>query len=89
MFKIVEEYGIHLVSSDGGTWYLQACEFLKLHHHIHSFYEKNLIERTTQYVKDRIEIFDYFPCKKNKCTLTHVKQWLHLFIDQHNEEIMS
>ncbi|HEY6534196.1 MAG TPA: hypothetical protein VIY08_00070 [Candidatus Nitrosocosmicus sp.] len=51
--------------------------------------KKSLIERTVQYVKDRIEIFDYFPCKKNKCTLTHVKQWLHLFIDQHNEEIMS
>ncbi len=86
----IEEYGEHSVSTDGGTLYLQACKFLKLHYHIHSFYEKSLIERTIQYIKYRIEIFeDYFPCKKNKCILNHVKQWLHLFIDQHNKEIMS
>ena len=32
---IVEEYGEHPVSTDGGTWYPQACQFLKLKHHIH------------------------------------------------------
>jgi putative transposase len=44
-----------------------------------------------QYVKDRIESFDgYFPCKKkNKCKLKHVKQWLNIFIDQHNKELIS
>ena len=26
----------HPVSTDGGTWYPQACGFLKLQHHIHS-----------------------------------------------------
>ncbi len=33
----------------GGTWYpLQACQFLELDlkHHIHSSYEKSIIERT-------------------------------------------
>jgi putative transposase len=25
----------HPVSTDGGTWYQQACRFLKLNHHIH------------------------------------------------------
>jgi putative transposase len=35
--NIVEEYGPHPVSTDGGTWYPQACKFLKVaHHHIHS-----------------------------------------------------
>ena len=44
-----------------------------------------------QYIKDRVENFDdYFPCrKKNKCKLKHVKQWLDLFVDQHNKEIKN
>ena len=71
-------------------WYPQACRFLKLVRHLHSHYEKSLIERTIQYIKDRVECFDdYFPCKKNKCTLNHLKQWLYLFIDQHNGERIS
>ncbi|MDQ6723605.1 MAG: transposase [Thermoproteota archaeon] len=84
--SIVNEYGEHPVSTDGGTWYPQACKFLKIGHHIHSPYEKSIIERTMQYLKDRIENFDdYFPCKKNRCKLKHVKQWFNLFIDQYNE----
>jgi putative transposase len=53
--------------------------------------EKSLIERTMQYIKDRTKGFDdyYFPCKKNKCKLKHVKQWFSLFIEQHNGEILS
>ena len=59
---IVHKYGEHPVSTDGGTWYPQACRFLKLPHHIHCPFEKSIIERTMQYVKDRIESFDdYFP----------------------------
>ncbi len=45
---IIQEYGRHPVSTDdgGGTWYpLQACRFLKLKHHIHSPWEKRLMER--------------------------------------------
>ncbi|MDQ6724302.1 MAG: DDE-type integrase/transposase/recombinase [Thermoproteota archaeon] len=88
--NIIKEYGTHPVSTDGGTWYPQACKFLKLNHHIHSSFEKSIIERAMQYIKDRIENFDdYFPCKKNKCKLNHVKQWLNLFIVQHNKEITS
>jgi len=58
-----------------GTWYPpQACRFLKLPHHTHSQVEKSLIERTIQYIKDRIESFDdYFPCKKENCNLDHVR----------------
>ncbi len=88
--QVVNKYGLHSVSSHGGTWYPQACKFLKLVHHLHSSYEKSLIERTMQYIKDRTEVFDdYFPCNKNKCKLNHVKQWLGLFVYQHNKEIIS
>ena len=47
--NIIENYGYHPVSTDGGgTWYPpQACRFLKLNHHLHSSYEKSvIIERT-------------------------------------------
>ncbi len=69
--RVLDKYGQHQVSSsDGGTWYPHACKFLKLNHHLHSSFEKSIIERTIQYIKDRTESFDnYFPCKKNKCKL--------------------
>jgi len=87
---IVNEYDQHPVSTDGGTWYPQACKFLKLKHHLHSTLEKSLIERTMQYIKDRTECFDdYFPCRKKKCKLKHVKQWLNLFADYYNKEKIS
>ncbi len=47
--NIAEEYGIHSISLVGGTWYPQACQFLKINHHPHSYFEKSLIERTMQY----------------------------------------
>jgi putative transposase len=91
--SLINRYGKHSVSTDGGTWYPQACIFLKVEHHTHSDLEKSLIERTMHYIKDRTKGFDdyYFPCKrkKNKCKLKHVKQWFSLFIAQHNKEIIS
>ena len=78
---VVRYYGNHPISTDGGTWYPQACEFLKMDHHIHSPLEKSLIERTMQYIKDRTECFDdYFPCKLENCKLKHVRNWLNLFV---------
>jgi putative transposase len=50
---VTDKYGKHQVSTDGGTWYPEACKFLKLKHHLHSSFEKSLIERTMQYIKDR------------------------------------
>ena len=38
LLGVVRHYGIHPVSTDGGTWYPKACEFLKMDHHIHSYY---------------------------------------------------
>jgi putative transposase len=84
---IVRDYGKHAVSTDGGTLYPQACEFLKIQHHVHSSIEKSLIERKMQYIKDRTEGFDdYFPCKIKNCKLNHVRNWLNLFANYHNKE---
>lgn len=86
--NIVRDYGKHPVSTDGGTWYPQACRFLKLDHHMHSSFEKSLIERTMQYIKDRTECFDdYFPCRTIKCKLKHVLNWMNLFVEYHNKEL--
>jgi putative transposase len=87
---IVDKHGKYPISTDGGTWYPQACRFLKLNHHLHSHYEKSIIERTMQYIKDRTEGFDdYFPCRKTNCKLKHVKQWFNLFAHYYNKEAIS
>ena len=88
--RLVSTHGKHSISTDGGSWYPQACRFHKLDHHIHSPFEKSIIERTMQYIKDRTECFDdHFPCRKKNCTLKHVKQWLDLFVYQYNSNIKS
>ena len=91
ILNLVKRYGEHPVSTDGGTWYPQACRFLRLHHHhINSPYEKSIIERTVQYIKDRTEYFDdYFPCRKSKCKLQHIQKWLDLFVSHHNNNLLS
>jgi len=38
--NIVDKHGRYPVSTDRGTWYAQACKFLKIEHYIHSSYEK-------------------------------------------------
>ncbi len=50
---LIKTYDKHSVSTDGGTWYPQACKFLKIDHHLHSSYEKSLIKG--QYITSRIE----------------------------------
>jgi putative transposase len=87
---LVIKYGKHPLSTDGGTWYPQACRFLNIEHHIHSLYERSIIERTTQYIKDRTESFDdYFPCVKEKCMLEHVRNWFNLFVDYYNKKVIA
>jgi len=83
--SLVERYGKHVVYSDGGTWYPEACAALGLEHRLHSPYEKSLMERANQYLKDRVEEFDdyYYPCTKEGCDLAHVRHWLDLFADMH------
>ncbi|MDN5868046.1 MAG: hypothetical protein L0H55_11715 [Candidatus Nitrosocosmicus sp.] len=87
--NIRRDYGKHPVSTDGGTWYPQACRFLKLRHHLHSPFEKSRIERKIQYIKYRTESFgDYFPCRKENCKLNHVINWMNLFVNYHNKKVI-
>ena len=56
--------------------------------------KKGIIERTIEYFKDRTESFDdYYPCKNTIYAilydLTHVRNWLGLFVFMHNADILS
>ncbi len=91
---LINIHGKHPIVSTGdggGTWYPQAYPFLELEHHIHSSYEKSIIERTIQYIKDRTESFDnYFPCRKEEhCNLFHIKNWMNLIVDMYNKEMIN
>ena len=66
--SLVVRYGNHTVYTDGGTWYDEACNILRLKHYLRSSFEKSLMERVNQYFKDRIEGFDdYYPCMQDEC----------------------
>ena len=63
--NLSEGYGKHSVSTNGRTKYPQGCRFLKLDQHINSSYEKSLIGRAIQYIRDRTKCFDdYFSMHK-------------------------
>jgi putative transposase len=84
--SLVEKYGKHIVYTDGGRWYDEACNILKLKHYLHSSIEKSLMERVNQYFKDRIEGFDdYYPCMQNECNLFHVHNWIQFFVSMYND----
>src|SRR5215216_1083332 len=85
--SLVSNYGKHIVYTDGGTWYNEACNVIGLKHYLHSSIEKSLMERVNQYLKDRIESFDdYYPCmQKEKCNLLHVYNWIQFFVSMYND----
>ena len=56
--SLVDKYRKHTVYTDGGTWYDEACNILKLKHDLNSSIEKNPMEWVDQYFKDRSELFD-------------------------------
>jgi putative transposase len=68
---IVNKDGQYPVSTaDGETLYHQVSHFLKLKYHLHSSFEKSIIKRTIQYIKDRTENFDdYFPCNRKRTSV--------------------
>jgi transposase-like protein len=81
----VQRYGKHVIYSDGGVWFPEACASLGLEHRVHSSYEKSVMERVMEYLKDRVEGFDdYYPCTRDECSLKHVRNWLNLFVYIHN-----
>jgi putative transposase len=87
---LIKIYGKHTVYNDGGTWYPQACSYLGIKHLVHTSFEKSIIERTIGYFKDRTKTFeDYYPCKhKIKYKLSHLHNWLSLFVFMHNADIL-
>lgn len=86
--SLIKIYGKHTVYSDGGSWYPEACISLGLKHsRLHSSYEKSIVERTIEYLKDRTKVFDdYYPCMRIGflCNLQHVYKWLILFVFMYN-----
>ena len=71
------EHGIHK-HVDSLTWNITFIPQLK-----------SFIERTIQYIKGRTECFDdYFPCTRVNCKLEHIMNWLVLFVDMHNRELV-
>ena len=88
--SLVENYGKHSEYSDGGTWYDEACNVLRLKHYLHSSFEKSLMERVNQYFKDRTEAFDdYYPCMQIECNLFHVYNWIQFFVSMYNDTIFE
>ena len=93
--SLVSKYDRHTVYTDSGTQYpLQECNFLHLKHRLHSPLEKSLVERVMQYFKDRTESFDdYYPCiiiyQQRNCDLTHLYNWLKLFVYLYNTTIRN
>jgi transposase-like protein len=89
--SLIKKYGKHVVYSDGGPWYPEACRTLGLEHRLHSDYSKSLMERANEYLKDRLDEFDdHYPClrkenveEEGECDLAHVRNWLNLFIYMH------
>ena len=92
--SLVQKYGKYTVYTDGGTWYDEACNVIGLKHYLHSAYQKSLMEKVNQYLKERIESFDdyyLFIEQKNrmKCDLQHVYNRIKLFIYLYNTKLES
>ena len=71
LFIVIEEHGMVCRS---------ICISLGLKHRLHFLYEKSMVERTIEYLKDRTEFFDdYYPCMRTRiCDLRYVYKWLIL-----------
>ena len=87
--SLVDKYGRHIqfiqmevvLGTHTGIYFSTSKK-----HRLHSPLEKSLIERIMQYFKDRTESFDdYYPCNnKQNCDLSHVYNWIKLFIYLYN-----
>jgi hypothetical protein len=64
---LVENYGKYIVYNDGGTWYDEACNVLRLKHYYHCSLEKSLMERVNQYlrIEPRVLMTTIHVCKRN------------------------
>ncbi len=53
--SLVDKYRKHIVYTDGGTWYNEACSVIGLKYYLNLPFEKSFMERVNQYFKDRTE----------------------------------
>jgi hypothetical protein len=53
----MEPWKTYCIHRDGGTWYDEACNVLRLKHYLHSPLEKSYMERVNRYFKDITESF--------------------------------
>ena len=90
-FDLISRTSTFPTYSDGETWYPETYISLGLEHRLHLSYEKSIVERTTEYLKDRTEAFDdYYPCMRDGlCNLGHVHKWQILFTFTRNNIITS
>ncbi|MGH9917271.1 MAG: DDE-type integrase/transposase/recombinase [Nitrososphaerales archaeon] len=78
--RLRSAYGMKPIWTDEGTFYPEACRWLRLEHHVYPTEWKNIIERMNQVLKDRLENFDdTFPCMKEDCDRGHVHNWISVF----------
>jgi putative transposase len=83
--RLRHTYGRKPIWTDEGTFYPEACRWLRLEHRIYPTEWKNLIERMNQSLKDMLECFDdTFPCLKEGCDGGHVRNWISVFRFYHN-----
>ena len=83
--ELRRRYGLKPIWTDDGTFYPEACRYLRLEHHVYGVEWKNFIERMNQALKDRLECFDdLFPCLKEGCDRKHVRNWISVFRFFHN-----
>jgi len=80
-------YGSKYTIYTDGAHYYEACRWLRIKHHVYDQEDKNVMERSIQYIKDRTECFDdNFPCKDD-CNREHVKNWFRGFMLYFNVKI--
>jgi transposase-like protein len=62
LISLIKLYGKHVVySDDAGPWYHEAYNSVGIKYKLHISFEKCIIERAMEYVKNRTEDFDYCP----------------------------
>ena len=88
--SLVKKYGKHIVFTDGGTWYNEACNVIRLKHYLHSRFWEKFDGKSQQYFNDRIEsLDDYYPCiqKENEGNLFRVYNLIQFFVSMYNYTI--
>jgi len=80
--SLVSKYGKHAVYTDGGTWYPETCNVLKLKHYLHSPFQNvdgestNSISRT----EPRVLMTTIHVCRLNVIYYMYITGYNSLFL---------